>query len=147
MWFWKCVVVVEFMCTEHEYRIFYGTHFAQVVNSVLYKKSVRYWQINVGFCIRFLLCCSGRKLPFSLPCLMTQKKSSSSFKLLLFSVTAYSADSLLCLSSSLSVSFLRLWFTTTKAISPTPTTAASPAIPCTNPMPVFLFPVMMETIP
>ena len=147
MWFWKCVVVVEFMCTEHEYRIFYGTHFAQAVNNVLNKKSVRYWQINVGFCIRFLLCCSGRKLPFSRPCLMTQKKSSSSFKLLLFSVTAYSADSLLCLSSSLSVSFLRLWFTTTRAISPTPTTAASPAIPCTNPMPVFLFPVMMETIP
>lgn len=77
MWFWKCVAVVEFMCTEHEYRIFYGTHFAQTVNSVLYKKSVRYWQISVGFCIRFLLCCSGRKLPFSLPCLMTQKRAAA----------------------------------------------------------------------
>ena len=140
---------MEFMCLKHECCIFYGTHFAQAVNSVLNKKSVRYWRINVGFCIRFLLCCDRRKFPFSLPCFwkMTQKKSSSSFKLLLFSVTAYSADSLLCLSSSLSVSFLRLWFTTTRAISPTPTTAASPAIPCTNPMPVFLFPVMMETIP
>ena len=66
--------VVEFMCLKHECCIFYGTHFAQVVNSVLNKKSVRYWRINIGFCIRFLLCYNGRKFPFPLPFLENSTK-------------------------------------------------------------------------